>query len=171
MENYIHLSGHPFEVIRLTNDEDIIGCYYSIGKNYTPTKVITCSIFLMFHSNIVCVIVSWEYKLHANVDSICNFQCIIKQCVDEISPVSALIPGANYGFGRFPSFGSSPSGFDVDASARPSTGAPPSVPMRDLLPTFHELISVDEAAWPSVWSLVCYMYWIVFVWLPYLYLT
>lgn len=84
--------------------------------------------------------------MHANVDSICNFQCIFKQCVDEISPVSALIPGANYGFGRFPSFGSSPSGFALDASAGPSTSAPTSVPRRDLLPTFHELISVDEVA-------------------------
>ena len=48
LENYIHLSGHPFEVIRMTNDEDIVGCYYSLGKNYTPSKVITCYIFSIY---------------------------------------------------------------------------------------------------------------------------
>jgi len=49
-----------------------------------------------------------------------------------------------------PSFGSSPSGFVVDASAGPSANAPPSVPRRDLLPTFHGLLPVDEAVGTSV---------------------
>jgi len=40
LENYIHLFGHPFEVIRLTNDEEIIKYYSLLGKNYTLTKVI-----------------------------------------------------------------------------------------------------------------------------------
>jgi len=61
-----------------------------------------------------------------------------------------LILGANYGFGKFLSFGSSPSGFDVDASAGPSANALPIVPRRDLLPTFHGLLSVDEAVGTSV---------------------
>ena len=85
-----------------------------------------------------------------NVGSISKFQCIFKPCVDEISPASALILGANSGFGMLPSFGSSPSGFVVDASAGPSANAPPSVPRRDLLPTFHGLLPVDEAVGTSV---------------------
>jgi len=88
--------------------------------------------------------------MHANFDSICKFQCIFKPCVDDISPASALILGANYGFARFPSFGSSPSGFAMDASVGPSMSAPPSVPKRDLLPAFHELLSVEEAVGSSV---------------------
>jgi len=51
LENYIHLSGHPFEVIHLTNDEDIIGRYYSLGKSYTPTKVTMCLMCLMFRND------------------------------------------------------------------------------------------------------------------------
>jgi hypothetical protein len=45
LENYVHLSGHPFEVIRLTNDDEIISCYNLLGKNYTPTKVVFISIY------------------------------------------------------------------------------------------------------------------------------
>jgi hypothetical protein len=40
LKNYYHLAGYPFEVIRLTNDEDTIKCYDMLGKFYTPTKVI-----------------------------------------------------------------------------------------------------------------------------------
>lgn len=40
LENYIHLSGHPFEVICFTNDDEIVGCYKLLGKDYTPTKIV-----------------------------------------------------------------------------------------------------------------------------------
>jgi len=45
MQNFVHLAGHPFEVVRLTNDEGIIQSYYSLGKNCTPTKVNLFQIF------------------------------------------------------------------------------------------------------------------------------
>lgn len=39
LQNYVHLAGHPFEVIHLSNDECIVNSYHRIGKNYTPLKV------------------------------------------------------------------------------------------------------------------------------------
>ena len=66
--------------------------------------------------------------MYAIVNSISKFQCIFKPFVDDISPASSLVLGANYDFGRFPSFGSSPSRFVSDASTGPSTSAHPSVP-------------------------------------------
>jgi len=52
LQNYVHLAGHPFEVIRLTNDEGIIRTYNSVGKNYTPVKVdfsLSCIIFVVYN--------------------------------------------------------------------------------------------------------------------------
>ena len=39
LQNYVHLAGHPFEVMQLSNDEEIIESYNFVGKNYTPLKV------------------------------------------------------------------------------------------------------------------------------------
>ena len=88
--------------------------------------------------------------MHSNVSSFNKFQCIFKPCVDELSPASTMILDADCGFGKFPSFGRSPSGYVVGASAGPSTAAPPSVPKRGLFSSLIGLHSAEEAIGPSI---------------------